>query len=93
MRIAMILAGVAIAGTAVADEYVNGYMKQDGTYVQGYHRTEQNNQRWDNYSSSGNTNPYTGQRGYERDEQSSPPQYNQQNDNNGYYGGRRSSYR
>lgn len=78
--------------TAVADEYVNGYTKSDGQYVQGHYKTEANDRRWDNYSSQGNTNPYTGERGYKRNEYSNPPVYN-----NGYNDSsrskRRSSYR
>jgi hypothetical protein len=46
-----------------ADEYVNGYYKKNGTYVQPYHRTSPNNSTYDNYSTRGNTNPYNGNRG------------------------------
>lgn len=91
MKIAIILLGVVVMHAATADEYVNGYVRKDGTYVQGYYRTEPNSQRWDNYSSSGNSNPYTGERGHERNEYSSQPQYNQQ-DNYREYGGGKSSY-
>ncbi len=40
--------------------YVNGYTKNNGTYVNGYYRSDRNNTVKDNYSYSGNTNPYTG---------------------------------
>jgi len=50
--------------TAVAsDTYVNGYYKSNGTYVQGHHRTSPNKTKSDNYSTKGNTNPYTGKKG------------------------------
>ena len=52
-----------IALTAFADTYVNGYYKKDGTYVQGYFKTSPNSTTTDNYSSQGNTNPYTGKGG------------------------------
>lgn len=81
---------VLLATTAQADEYVNGYYRQDGTYVEGHYRTHRHQQRWDNYSSEGNTNPWTGEKGYEQHEYSEQPAFNQ-----GYQprGGRPSSYR
>lgn len=61
----LIIASVFIAITtpALADEYVNGYMRKDGTYVQPYHRTSPDSNPYNNYSTQGNTNPYTGQAG------------------------------
>lgn len=44
-------------------QYVNGYYRSNGTYVQGYYRTKANNTIRDNYSTKGNINPYTGQKG------------------------------
>lgn len=43
--------------------YVNGYTRRDGTYVEGYYRSDPNNTVTDNYSYKGNTNPYTGETG------------------------------
>ncbi len=51
------------SGVASADEYVNGYVKKDGTYVAPYRRTDSNGTKNDNYSTTGNVNPYTGQKG------------------------------
>lgn len=63
----VILAAIlCCAVTAAADEYVNGYSRKDGTYVEGHYRTSPNSNPYDNYSSKGNTNPYTGGRGYEQ---------------------------
>jgi len=42
---------------------VKGYYKKDGTYVQPHKRTAPNNRVDDNWSTAGNTNPYTGKRG------------------------------
>ena len=38
---------------------VNGYYKSNGTYVNGYTRTSPNSTKFDNFSTKGNTNPYT----------------------------------
>ena len=61
----LILAFAAIASveTAVADTYVRGHIRNDGTYVQPHHRTNPNNSTLDNFSTRGNTNPYTGHSG------------------------------
>lgn len=52
------------AAPLVSAEWVNGYIRADGTYVAGYYRSAPNNTVIDNYSTKGNTNPYTGQPGY-----------------------------
>lgn len=46
-----------------AAQYVNGYMKSNGTYVQGHYRSNSDFTRLNNYSTKGNMNPYTGQMG------------------------------
>lgn len=43
---------------------VNGYYRKDGTYVQPHYRTAPNSTNRDNFSTRGNTNPYTGKPGY-----------------------------
>lgn len=43
--------------------YQNGYTRKDGTYVQGHYKTRRNNTNWDNFSTSGNTNPFTNKAG------------------------------
>jgi len=60
----LLLAALVIAGAAFADEYVPGYYRKDGTYVQGHHRTTPDSNPYNNYSTQGNTNPYTGQQGH-----------------------------
>jgi len=90
-KAAIILAlavGAALAsGMALADQYVRGYLRSDGTYVRGYYRSNPNQYRWDNYSSRGNINPYTGESGSERNEFTSPPEYNRgRGAYRGYYG-------
>ncbi len=43
---------------------VHSYTKKDGTHVQSYRKTESDHTTNDNYSHKGNTNPYTGKKGY-----------------------------
>lgn len=44
---------------------VKGYYKPStGTYVMPYYRTSPNINKWDNWSTKGNYNPYTGKKGY-----------------------------
>lgn len=75
-RIIFIAALAAFSTTALADKYVKGYTRSDGTYVAPHYRSDANSNRSDNYSSQGNTNPYTGERGSQRNEYSTKPQWN-----------------
>lgn len=47
---ALILPAAFVGHHINAQEVVNGYVKQDGTYVQPYFRTQANNTKTDNYS-------------------------------------------
>ena len=40
-----------------------GYVKKNGTYVQPYQRTAPDRSKYNNYSTKGNVNPYTGKKG------------------------------
>jgi hypothetical protein len=53
----------AVAWQAAADQYVHGYTRSNGTYVQPYHRSYGNGTVQDNYSYRGNANPSTGSTG------------------------------
>ena len=44
--------------------YQNSYTRRDGTVVRGHYRTNANDTNWDNYSTFGNSNPFTGSTGY-----------------------------
>jgi hypothetical protein len=61
----IILAACFMGGMFGADAqtWVNGYTREDGTYVQGHYRSERNHTNHDNYSTSGNINPFTGSSG------------------------------
>ncbi|HBF07295.1 MAG TPA: hypothetical protein DDW29_03520 [Gammaproteobacteria bacterium] len=45
------------------DVAVDGYTRENGTYVEPHYRSEPNNTDRDNWSTKGNVNPYTGERG------------------------------
>ena len=62
-RLALLLILGAIAYGASAHEYVHGYMRSNGTYVQPHIRSSPNSTTLDNYSTQGNINPYTGREG------------------------------
>lgn len=58
---------MAFTTSTMADQLVRGYVKKDGTYVEPHYRSSPNGQQWDNYSTKGNSNPYTLERGTQRD--------------------------
>jgi len=78
------LAFLASASSALADQYVAPYVRQDGTMVEGHFRSSPNGTATDNYSTYGNTNPYTGERGtvhphsYSAPSYTAPPSYGNQ---------------
>jgi chromosome segregation ATPase len=48
---------------SVGNHYVRGHTRNDGTYVSGHRRTDADDSFWNNWSSRGNVNPYTGRQG------------------------------
>jgi len=61
LAISFILA--ATASSAIADSYVHGYTRSNGTYVAPYYRSSPDSSYNNNWSVSPNVNPYTGQQG------------------------------
>jgi hypothetical protein len=62
----LLIAGLLLLGTisfARADQFVNGYTRQNGTVVQPYVRSTPDNSYNNNWSVSPNVNPYTGVQG------------------------------
>lgn len=57
------ISGAALAQSYGNSTYQNGYYRSNGTYVQGHYKTQSNGTNRDNYSTYGNTNPYTGKSG------------------------------
>lgn len=67
VRVLILSIGLALFGAnAFADTYVQGYFKKDGTYVAPHYRSNPNHTKYDNWSTEGNYNPYTGERGSRR---------------------------
>ena len=62
--LALAAALIVLAGSASAQGiYHQGYTTRNGTYVAPHYQSAPNNSVYDNYSTRGNTNPYTGQAG------------------------------
>ncbi|WP_156173848.1 hypothetical protein [Cupriavidus basilensis] len=82
MRTAAILAALLVCATsASAQTYVRPSIDKNGNYREGHMRSNPDQLRSNNYNAENNqyggVNPYTGQRGHQKDEYSNPPQYNQ----------------
>lgn len=63
MKILIALFALVLSTAAIADTYVNGYTKKNGTYVEPHYKTNQDESKFNNYSTQGNVNPYTGKQG------------------------------
>lgn len=59
-----LLVGFAATSSVQAQVHVDGHVRRDGTYVPPHYRTAPDDTRMNNWSTRGNTNPYTGQPGY-----------------------------
>ncbi|SNC67903.1 hypothetical protein SAMN06265337_2111 [Hymenobacter gelipurpurascens] len=59
--LAVLLGAVTLSNAQV---YQSGYTKSNGTYVEGHYKSTRNSTNTDNYSTQGNTNPYSGSTGY-----------------------------
>jgi hypothetical protein len=74
MKKVLIAAVLSLAATAAQAQYgiasnpsthtTSGYTRSNGTYVQPYTATNPNSTQRDNFSTSGNMNPYTGAVGH-----------------------------
>jgi hypothetical protein len=77
MKRLMFLAAVALSVTGAqakgGSHYVAPHVKKDGTYVEGHRQTNPNASKSDNWSSKGNTNPYTGKEGTKDPYELPPP--------------------
>ena len=54
---------LSLVSVEARDVAVRGYTKDNGTYVQPHYRSSPNEYKNDNWSTSGNSNPYTGKSG------------------------------
>lgn len=58
------LSSVLFAQVNPEHVWVDGYTRSDGAYVRGHYKTKANTTVNDNFSTIGNTNPYTGDPGW-----------------------------
>ena len=56
----------ALASQAMADVWVNGHFRSNGTYVQPHYRSSPDGNFYNNWSTAPNVNPYTGRTGTRR---------------------------
>jgi hypothetical protein len=63
MKSLLLLIVIFVGSLASADVYVEGYTRSNGTYVSPHYRSSPNGTTLDNYSTQGNTNPWTGSTG------------------------------
>jgi len=64
MKKILLLAILVGTTTAQADTYVQGHIRSNGTYVAPHMRSNADSTTSNNYSTQGNTNPYTGAEGH-----------------------------
>lgn len=65
MKKILILAAVLLCSVTASfsQTYVKGHYRSNGTYVQGHYRSTRDNTNHNNWSTTGNRNPYTGSNG------------------------------
>ena len=61
--LSLIPSSLLFSNSAFADVYVKGHYRSNGSYVKPHYRSSPNNTTLDNWSYSGNRNPYTGSYG------------------------------
>jgi len=66
---------LTVGSVALADVFVDGHYRSDGTYVQPHHRSNPDGNFSNNWSTYGNVNPYTGQWGTRQSPSQSFPSY------------------
>lgn len=54
---------LATASSVEALQKVKGYTTKNGTYVAPHYKQSPNKSKFDNFSTKGNINPYTGKKG------------------------------
>lgn len=79
--LALILSLTCCLLSAVGYTKVSGYYRKDGTYVRPHYRTLPNNNFYDNWSTKGNVNPFTGEPGTKTQEYSSSVEASSQTQN------------
>ena len=72
-RVIAVVVLLCVAATSASAKSTRGYVKKDGTYVQPHQKTDPNKTKGDNYSTKGNTSPYTGKKGTKPRNGEAPP--------------------
>lgn len=62
-KVVLFVLAILNVNSSFADQYVHGYTRSNGTYVRGYYRSDPDGNPYNNYSTRGNVNPYTGESG------------------------------
>jgi len=60
MKLIVLAIALAAASTAQAFDYIQGYTRSDGTYVQPHYRSRPDGIPYNNLSYPGNSNPFAG---------------------------------
>ncbi|MEM5559027.1 hypothetical protein AAHK07_10900 [Aliarcobacter cryaerophilus] len=63
MKKTLIIVYLIFCVNLYADQYVNGYSKSNGIYVKGHYKSSSNYTKNDNWTTKGNKNPYTYEKG------------------------------
>lgn len=59
----LFMASLVVSSANAKTAKVKGYTKKNGAYVAPYFKTTPDKSKYNNYSSKGNSNPYTGKKG------------------------------
>ena len=86
-KLCLIILSALVSSTAFAgDTYVRGHYRSDGTYVAPHYRSAPNATKYDNWTTKGNVNPYTGREGNrEYYNYNNTRGYGSNNSNNNHY--------
>jgi hypothetical protein len=88
-ELAIIVVAITVAAPALAQTRVDGYVRKDGAYVPPHVRSAPDGNRSNNWTTSPNVNPYTGERGTRSPNTFDPPRTTNPYGSNGLYGSQR----
>lgn len=63
MKNLLIIGLLFISYASISQTKVKGYINKSGDYISPHYRSSPNSTKYDNYSTKGNVNPYTGKLG------------------------------
>jgi len=61
--IAFLICLLISSSSYARSSHTRGYVKKNGTYVAPAYKSSPNKSKYDNYTTKGNINPYTGKKG------------------------------